>query len=598
MDEKRKTIRERMQALGIDHGPNGVDEDVETALGRLERAEARVADLRRDMDERAKVYGENVEAFAAQRDEARAKLASVGNAEAKAVAGLVRAEGERNALAKELDDLALAVGFGERPEGQSGVRRASGEDIAKSIIAERSNWKWDPDAPDDDARDYDGMISDLAAAKAEAEEWKKTAEANAAQARVLEGQRNSVCDALGAHSHDLVRALASLRLVMGAHESSRRAVSKGSPPYDAHFLWSLYGSEVDGALETEEQRAEAKPLTLKACISDAPLDSLNGGIEAVIAEDARRQEAERADRAFLNPNRRALVSVGEIDSALRDLRAQVARGETAIGRLTTQLDATDAARREAEDELRTMRGERRGPPPKIDLDPVTSEALVAALKKGQPIRGVARVVPLKRVNLRDACRAREPLDGADAQALEHALSITEKERDEARSEATKLEAALAASPKFGTPGVIFPTVEEAKTAGFEALAQIHLARAKRAEAASLDGYQEAALRTGSPAPGTLAAQSREGWLAVLALGLAGEAGEVADYLKKVVGHGHPLDVGKAEKEIGDVLWYAAVLAHALGLPLSRVAAANVEKLRARYPDGFRVEASVNRKEGA
>lgn len=42
---------------------------------------------------------------------------------------------------------------------------------------------------------------------------------------------------------------------------------------------------------------------------------------------------------------------------------------------------------------------------------------------------------MERLTVREACRQRHPLDGADAQALEHALTMTEKERDDAQKEA-------------------------------------------------------------------------------------------------------------------------------------------------------------------
>lgn len=83
-------------------------------------------------------------------------------------------------------------------------------------------------------------------------------------------------------------------------------------------------------------------------------------------------------------------------------------------------------------------------------------------------------------------------------------------------------------------------------------------------------------------------------LPVFGLGVAGEAGEVADLIKKHVGHGHPLDVSKLKYELGDVLWYVAALADICGLTLDDVAAANIEKLRARYPDGFSSERSIHR----
>lgn len=84
-------------------------------------------------------------------------------------------------------------------------------------------------------------------------------------------------------------------------------------------------------------------------------------------------------------------------------------------------------------------------------------------------------------------------------------------------------------------------------------------------------------------------------LAVLALGLAGESGEAADHIKKYLGHGHELDKAKLLKEMGDVVWYVAVLADRLGFSLQQVAQVNVDKLAARYPNGFNVQDSKNRK---
>jgi NTP pyrophosphatase (non-canonical NTP hydrolase) len=81
---------------------------------------------------------------------------------------------------------------------------------------------------------------------------------------------------------------------------------------------------------------------------------------------------------------------------------------------------------------------------------------------------------------------------------------------------------------------------------------------------------------------------------VAGLGIAGEAGEVADLLKKHLGHGHELDREKLKKELGDVLWYTARIAMHFGFGLEDVARANVAKLRQRYPAGFSTEASKRR----
>lgn len=80
------------------------------------------------------------------------------------------------------------------------------------------------------------------------------------------------------------------------------------------------------------------------------------------------------------------------------------------------------------------------------------------------------------------------------------------------------------------------------------------------------------------------------------LGIAGEVGEVADLVKKSLFHGHKIDQESIKKELGDVLWYMAQLARLAGITLEDVAVANIEKLKERYPDGFSVEASINRKD--
>jgi NTP pyrophosphatase (non-canonical NTP hydrolase) len=79
-----------------------------------------------------------------------------------------------------------------------------------------------------------------------------------------------------------------------------------------------------------------------------------------------------------------------------------------------------------------------------------------------------------------------------------------------------------------------------------------------------------------------------------ALGLAGESGEVVDIIKKNVFHGHEPDREAIKKELGDVMHYVAGLAWMYGFTLEEVAQGNIDKLKKRYPDGFSVEASVNR----
>lgn len=77
------------------------------------------------------------------------------------------------------------------------------------------------------------------------------------------------------------------------------------------------------------------------------------------------------------------------------------------------------------------------------------------------------------------------------------------------------------------------------------------------------------------------------------LGLGSEAGEVMGLFQKVY-QGHPRDEEKTMKEMGDVMWFLAELATALGYSLEEIAVRNIEKLVGRYPDGFESERSVNR----
>jgi len=80
------------------------------------------------------------------------------------------------------------------------------------------------------------------------------------------------------------------------------------------------------------------------------------------------------------------------------------------------------------------------------------------------------------------------------------------------------------------------------------------------------------------------------------LGLCGETGEVSDHIKKHVFQGHELNKDKLVNELGDVCWYIAILAKSLNVDLETVMEKNVEKLKKRYPDGFKVMDSINRKD--
>lgn len=73
--------------------------------------------------------------------------------------------------------------------------------------------------------------------------------------------------------------------------------------------------------------------------------------------------------------------------------------------------------------------------------------------------------------------------------------------------------------------------------------------------------------------------------AYLSLGLSGEAGEIANKMKKVFRDGREISAEDMKSELGDVLWYVAGLAGAYGLSLSDVAESNIEKLQSRADRG-------------
>lgn len=124
---------------------------------------------------------------------------------------------------------------------------------------------------------------------------------------------------------------------------------------------------------------------------------------------------------------------------------------------------------------------------------------------------------------------------------------------------------------------------EAARTGYDRVA----ARLNEACASPEDRYIDEILRT-------CVAEDDSERLVLGALGLAGEAGEVIDLVKKARFQGHPIDWEKVKGELGDVMWYVGLLCHTLGLSLEEIRQANVEKMHRRYPDGFEIERSVNR----
>ena len=96
---------------------------------------------------------------------------------------------------------------------------------------------------------------------------------------------------------------------------------------------------------------------------------------------------------------------------------------------------------------------------------------------------------------------------------------------------------------------------------------------------NIDDYQEVALST--------AIYPNEDITGIIytALGLTGEAGEVAEKIKKHLRDGGDLPYDAIAKELGDVLWYVANLAHEIGFSLSEIAQMNLDKLLSRKERG-------------
>ena len=105
---------------------------------------------------------------------------------------------------------------------------------------------------------------------------------------------------------------------------------------------------------------------------------------------------------------------------------------------------------------------------------------------------------------------------------------------------------------------------------------------------TLDEYELAATRTLN------AALDERERLMDAAAGLAEEAGEVLGQVRKHLYQQRPLDRERLTTELGDALWCLTIAAQSIGVSLSDVARANIEKLRRRYPDGFSNEASAQR----
>lgn len=107
---------------------------------------------------------------------------------------------------------------------------------------------------------------------------------------------------------------------------------------------------------------------------------------------------------------------------------------------------------------------------------------------------------------------------------------------------------------------------------------------------TMNHYQKLAARTISEdmMPGEIEAHALHG--------MVSELGEIHGLYQKVY-QGHEAEAEHLKKEVGDLLWFIAEYCTACGWSLEDVAWLNIEKLMARYPDGFDAKRSLHRKEG-
>jgi len=105
---------------------------------------------------------------------------------------------------------------------------------------------------------------------------------------------------------------------------------------------------------------------------------------------------------------------------------------------------------------------------------------------------------------------------------------------------------------------------------------------------TINEYQQLAMRTLNPE------LDKKDVLINGVMGLCGESGEAIDLVKKHLAQNHELDNEHLAKELGDIAWYLAETATAIGYNLEDIFQMNIDKLMKRYPDGFSSDKSMNR----
>jgi NTP pyrophosphatase (non-canonical NTP hydrolase) len=96
---------------------------------------------------------------------------------------------------------------------------------------------------------------------------------------------------------------------------------------------------------------------------------------------------------------------------------------------------------------------------------------------------------------------------------------------------------------------------------------------------TLKEYQKACLNFYSPY------QTKKEEIYIWGLGVAGEAGDIAGCIKKTFAHQNNQTAGIREN-LGDTMWYMAMICNFFGWDLMEILKENIEKLNNRYPHGF------------
>ena len=112
---------------------------------------------------------------------------------------------------------------------------------------------------------------------------------------------------------------------------------------------------------------------------------------------------------------------------------------------------------------------------------------------------------------------------------------------------------------------------------------------------SVSNFVKDCVRTEAPITGAVLIRlDKSARLLHAGMGMATEAGEFVDSLKKTIFYGKPLDEVNLIEEMGDLLWYVGLACDALGVPIELVMDRVVSKLEQRYPEKFTDEAALNR----